>query len=96
MQMVNAFAVFANGGYRVTPYFIARIEDANHNVLEQAKPALPCRDCDVQGRTSVAGGRMPGATDAPANAVAAGTPAPVPAPLILHDKDNRPCAAPPK
>ncbi|WP_372522927.1 penicillin-binding protein 1A [Sulfuricaulis sp.] len=63
MQMVNAFSVFANGGYRVTPYFIARIEDANHNVLEQAKPAILCRDCDVQGSTSVARGRMPGATD---------------------------------
>ncbi len=63
MQMVNAFAVFANGGYRVTPYFIARVEDANHNILEQAKPAIICRDCDVQGSASVAGGRMPGATD---------------------------------
>ncbi len=47
MQMVNAFAVFANGGYRVTPYFIARIEDANHNILEQAKPALICRECET-------------------------------------------------
>jgi penicillin-binding protein 1A len=91
MQMVNAFAVFANGGYRVTPYFIARIEDANHNVLEQAKPALPCRDCDVQGSTSVAGGRMPGATDAPASAVAPGTPAPIP-PSTDKDKDKPPTA----
>lgn len=54
MQMVNAFTVFANGGYRVTPYFIARVEDANHNVLEQAKPALICRDCEVQAGTSSA------------------------------------------
>ncbi len=71
MQMVNAFTVFANGGYRVTPYFIARVEDANHNVLEQAKPAIICRDCDVQGSTSVAGGRMPGATEAQGNPPAA-------------------------
>ncbi|MEW6330121.1 MAG: penicillin-binding protein 1A [Pseudomonadota bacterium] len=48
MQMVNAFTVFANGGYRVTPYFIARVEDASHNVLEQAKPAVICRDCKDQ------------------------------------------------
>ena len=39
MRMVTAFAVFANGGYRVHPYFIARVEDAHHNVLEQASPA---------------------------------------------------------
>lgn len=40
MQMTSAFAVYANGGYRVEPYFIARIEDTNHKVLEQATPAV--------------------------------------------------------
>ena len=39
MQMVSAYAVFANGGYRVAPYFIERIEDARGNVLHQARPA---------------------------------------------------------
>ena len=39
MQMVAAYSVFANGGYRVTPYFIERIEDARGNVLMAAKPA---------------------------------------------------------
>jgi penicillin-binding protein 1A len=40
MQMASAFAVFANGGYRVTPYFIARVEDADHKVLERAAPRI--------------------------------------------------------
>jgi penicillin-binding protein 1A len=31
--------VFANGGYRVTPYFIERVEDSRGNVLMAAKPA---------------------------------------------------------
>jgi len=39
MQMVTAYAVFANGGYRVAPYLIERIEDAQGNVLLQARPA---------------------------------------------------------
>ncbi len=39
IQMATAYAVFANGGYRVTPYFIERVEDARGNVLMQAKPA---------------------------------------------------------
>jgi penicillin-binding protein 1A len=65
MQMVNAFAVFANGGYRVTPYFIARIEDANHNVLELAKPALPCHDCDAPA--SAAATVTPAPVSAPTN-----------------------------
>ncbi len=39
MQMVSAYAVFANGGYRVAPYLIERIEDAQGNVLLQARPS---------------------------------------------------------
>jgi penicillin-binding protein 1A len=38
MRMVAAYSVFANGGYRVSPYFIERIEDARGNVLFSAKP----------------------------------------------------------
>ena len=40
LQMVDAYAVFANGGYRVTPYLIARIVDARGNVLSEATPAV--------------------------------------------------------
>ena len=38
MQMAAAYSVFANGGYRVAPYFIERVEDARGNVLVAAKP----------------------------------------------------------
>lgn len=38
LQMAAAYSVFANGGYRITPYFVERIEDAYGNVLYQAKP----------------------------------------------------------
>ena len=37
-QMVNGYAVFANGGYKLTPYFIDRIEDAKGAVLAKTKP----------------------------------------------------------
>jgi penicillin-binding protein 1A len=40
MQMVSGYAVFANGGYRVAPYFIERVEDSRGNVLLAAKPAV--------------------------------------------------------
>jgi len=40
MQMVIGYAAFANGGFRISPYFIERIEDEKGNVLEQARPAL--------------------------------------------------------
>ena len=39
LQMVTAYGVFANGGYRVAPYFIERVEDSRGNVLMAAKPA---------------------------------------------------------
>jgi penicillin-binding protein 1A len=37
-QMARAYAIFANGGYRVTPYLIDKIVDINGKVIEQAKP----------------------------------------------------------
>ena len=40
LQMVAAYAVFANGGYRVAPYLIDHIVDARGNVLTQATPAV--------------------------------------------------------
>jgi penicillin-binding protein 1A len=62
LQMATAFAVFANGGYKIEPYFITRIEDAEHNILEQANPLVICADCEeatnppvVQINDSVAG-----------------------------------------
>jgi penicillin-binding protein 1A len=38
-QMVGGISVFANGGYRVDPYLITRVTDANGKVLAQARPA---------------------------------------------------------
>lgn len=39
MQMAQAYAVFANGGYLVQPYFIEKITDANGRVLAQTAPS---------------------------------------------------------
>jgi len=38
IQMAVGYAAFANGGFRISPYFIQRIEDEKGNILEQAKP----------------------------------------------------------
>jgi penicillin-binding protein 1A len=40
LQMASAYAVFANGGYRIAPYLIEKITDSKGNTLSQAKPAL--------------------------------------------------------
>jgi penicillin-binding protein 1A len=38
LQMAAAYAVFANGGYRVKPWFISRVEDNRGGSLYAAKP----------------------------------------------------------
>jgi penicillin-binding protein 1A len=40
LQMASAYAVFANGGYRVAPYLIERVLDGNGNVLSTVNPAV--------------------------------------------------------
>lgn len=38
-QSLTAYAVFANGGYKVAPYIVKQILDANDNVLAETRPA---------------------------------------------------------
>ena len=38
MQMVTAYSVFANGGYRVNPYLITRVTDHRGHVLSEIPP----------------------------------------------------------
>lgn len=40
LQMAGAYAVFANGGYKVNPYLISKITDADGKVLSVAKPDI--------------------------------------------------------
>jgi penicillin-binding protein 1A len=42
MELTSAYAVFASGGYRTTPYFITKVLDRDGTVLEEvAAPRLP-------------------------------------------------------
>ena len=38
LQMAGAYAVFANGGYKVNPYLIAKVTDSEGKLLSQANP----------------------------------------------------------
>ncbi|MBI2306306.1 MAG: PBP1A family penicillin-binding protein [Rhodocyclales bacterium] len=44
LQMATAYAVFANGGFKVSPRLIEKITDARGNVLWQAPPPPPRQD----------------------------------------------------
>ncbi len=45
LQMVRGYAVFANGGFRVTPYVIDHINDAHGQLLYQSSPQVACNSC---------------------------------------------------
>jgi len=50
LQLSTGFATFSNGGYRIEPYFIARIEDLDGNVLFEADPEVACVACELKTR----------------------------------------------
>ncbi|MBD2814804.1 peptidoglycan glycosyltransferase/peptidoglycan DD-transpeptidase MrcA [Xenorhabdus sp. Flor] len=45
MQLVRGYAVMANGGYLVDPYFINKIENDEGKILFAAKPKIACPQC---------------------------------------------------
>jgi penicillin-binding protein 1A len=46
LQMASAYAIFANGGYRVKPWFISRVEDNRGQALYSAKPETAGKDAE--------------------------------------------------
>ncbi|MGL5741540.1 MAG: penicillin-binding protein 1A [Legionella sp.] len=45
MDLTAAYAVFANGGYKIEPYLIDHITDKDGKILLQAKPTVVCNHC---------------------------------------------------
>lgn len=52
MDLTAAYAVFANGGFKVEPYLIDHITDTDGKVILQAKPTVVCNPCDQKVDTS--------------------------------------------
>ncbi len=46
MQMATAYATFANGGFKVDPYLVTRIEDSKGNIVYEARPKRVCKECE--------------------------------------------------
>lgn len=46
LDMVQAYATFANGGYAVKPYVIDTITDATGKVIYRAEPLVVCERCE--------------------------------------------------
>ena len=46
MDVASAYAVLANGGYRIEPYLISRIENIDGAEVYRARPLTVCRSCE--------------------------------------------------
>lgn len=46
LDLATAYAMLANGGYRVEPYLIQRIDNLDGETIFTAKPLTVCRDCE--------------------------------------------------
>ena len=78
LQVVTGYSAFANGGFRVTPYYIDRILDAGGKTIYQAEPLIACVQCsagaDSAGgaNAALADGRPPTGSGLIATAAATG------------------------
>jgi len=64
LQVAIGYSAFANGGFKVSSYYLDHIEDASGKVLQQAAPAIACAQCgratDAPTPRSVGGGTARG------------------------------------
>lgn len=45
LSVARGYASFANGGFRITPWFIDEVKDRDGKVIHKEKPAVACRSC---------------------------------------------------
>ena len=98
MAMARAYAVFANGGFLVNPYYIAEIDDRDGKAVYKADPLQACRNCEArlldEGKTTAAPAQSsaaagdPGALADTANAVDAATQGPLLAPRVIDPRND--------
>jgi penicillin-binding protein 1A len=48
-DLAAGFATFANGGFRVQPYYLERIEDATGKAVFESRARIVCGDCELVG-----------------------------------------------
>ncbi len=102
LSVARGYAVFTNGGARVTPWFIDEVKDREGNVIFKETPALACRGCGQPGRPAGAAssvvdgfdlgptpGSRPAAPASSAPAAAAETPADPDAAIAPRAIDER-------
>ena len=54
MSVARGYSAFANGGFRITPWFIDEVRDRNGAVVFKEKPATACPNCAIGATSSAA------------------------------------------
>ena len=49
LMVARGYSVFANGGFRITPYFIDEVRDRDNQLIFKEKPPTACRSCAATG-----------------------------------------------
>ncbi|MGN6789565.1 MAG: penicillin-binding protein 1A [Rhodanobacteraceae bacterium] len=99
MAMARAYAVFANGGFLINPYYIAEIDNRDGKAVYKADPLQACRTCEArlldEGKTTAAPAQPaaaagdPGAMADTANALTRGeSNAPLLAPRVIDPRND--------
>jgi len=99
MAMARAYAVFANGGFLINPYYIAEIDNRDGQAIYKADPLQACRTCEArlldEGKTTAAPAQPaaaagdPGALADTANALGQGeSNKPLLAPRVIDPRND--------
>jgi penicillin-binding protein 1A len=95
LDLAAGYAVFANGGFRVAPYFIDRIEDPTGKTVFEAAPRIAAPECEGRAAVSRVVAPAPGLIETASDGSAAdplAAPPPPPAappPPCLVAKEQR-------
>ncbi|MSR14472.1 MAG: penicillin-binding protein 1A [Gammaproteobacteria bacterium] len=54
LQLAAGYAAFSNGGFRISPYFVQRIERGENAIEYVAEPAIACSECESLPMTPLA------------------------------------------
>lgn len=54
LSVARGYAVFANGGFRITPWFIDEVKDRAGAMVFKEKPAVACPECGGRGQAVAA------------------------------------------
>jgi len=84
LEMAGAYSIFANGGYKVEPYYIDRIQGPDNNLVYEAQPRFVCRECVEQAAEQSVVATQEGAVAA----IPVSAPVAASAPALTTDESN--------